>query len=230
MIYRKRIFLIFGLFIAVLLCCACGSTVSAEDQAIADADVFLQQGNYDEALEKLNSVEAYQKISGKIAEVEAAKAAYEAEEEAKALAARPRKEIELTAENLFDYFYFMEVPSFNSFDELDQIYGLLIFKAELEDRVDCGSAFKIDIGYKATGTAATATYSDGVLTYGDALPGWGGQLFYDEIISITNEDILDPYSHPLYVDDIFHENGLNGCNQWELNIEKVQGKVVLFDD
>jgi len=147
-------------------------------------------------------------------------------------------------DNLETYFEFRIIPCFDVFDQLDTIVCKIFPRDEYLDRIDYAADFEIHIDYKAEGITASVEYdrSSGTFTYGSPPPGWGGAVFVDEVLSVTNENLArlaackttDPADPDLqaigtlWTDSVYHENGLNGCNEWSYVIEQVQGTLVLF--
>ena len=220
--------------------------LAKEELLFQKASALFEEGQYDEALELLYLVESYARVSSQIATIEAEKQeqirlAQEAE-----YAARPREVIQINLENLDTYFEFICIPYFNTFNQLDKIACKIFPRDDYINRIDFGSDFLVEIGYKAEGITATVEYDkdSNTFTYGGPLPGWGGACFMDEILSVSNEDFALIASFKttdignleiqglgnIWIDTIFHENGMNGCNEWSYNIEQVQGSIVLFAD
>lgn len=218
--------------------------VAKEELLFLKADALFEAGQYDEAIELLCLIESYAKVSNQIIHIENTKQEQERLALEAEYAARPRKEVQINIENLETYFEFICIPYFNTFGQLDQIVCKIFPRDEYINRIDFGAEFLIEIGYKADGITATVEYDENsnTFTYGDPLPGWGGWCGMDEILSVSSEDLskiasykLSDIDNPeiqglgnLWTDTIYHENGMNGCNEWSYVIEQVQGTIVLF--
>lgn len=222
-----------------------------QDQYEEALEIFVSLGNYKDSIDKKKECEDYIAYNSAIALIDEAKyaearAIFETIPNFKDVAEYLDRfhTIEITSENWGNYFEIILVPYFDAFERLEEICYKFVFKEEYKDTVVYGDEFSIDVAYKGIGTTASVEYNkqDDLFTFGPELPGWGGHVFYDDILTFDNadfckmavsrEEIIDNKEMRdtcnLVNNHIYHEDAGNGCASMEHNIENIKGTIILF--